>query len=236
MHEYGHYHRRKFLRSVQLGRQLKVAMLVAKVARNPRPQGSSPRARWSVDVIAIGASAGGFPAILQVLPALSADAPAVLIVQHLDRKRKSFLAPLLAAKTSKPVKEAQHGEPILGGTIYVCPPDQHMLVAGGNIELSHSELVHFSRPSIDLLFESVAGRYGARCMGVILSGSNSDGATGIRGIRQAGGITVAQLPSSAEFHTMPQAAIDTGCIDLIASLDKLGDEIMWLCEPDHRRT
>ena len=209
---------------------------VAKAAHNRRPQQGSPGEHWSVDVIAIGASAGGFPAILQVLPALSSDAPAVLIVQHLDPNRKSFLASLLASKTSKPVKQAQHGEHISDGAIYVCPPDQHMLVAGGNIELSHSELVHFSRPSIDLLFESVAGRYGTRCMGVILSGSNSDGATGIRAIRQAGGITVAQLPSSAEFRIMPQASIDTGCIDLIAPLDKLGDEIMRLCEHDHRRT
>lgn len=160
----------------------------------------------------------------------------MLIVQHLDPNRKSFLAPLLASKTLRPVKQAQQGERILNGTIYVCPPDQHMLVAGGNIELSHSELVHFSRPSIDLLFESVAGRYGARCMGVILSGSNSDGATGIRAIRQAGGITVAQQPSSAEFRTMPQASIDTGCIDFITPLDKLGDEIMRLCEQNHRRT
>jgi two-component system, chemotaxis family, protein-glutamate methylesterase/glutaminase len=209
---------------------------VAKAARNPRPQDPSRRPPWRVDVIAVGASAGGFPAILQVLPALSADAPAVLIVQHLDPNRKSLLATLLAQKTSRKVRQATHGEAIVQGMIYVCPPDQHMLVAGRNIELSHSELVHFSRPSIDLLFESVAGRYGARCMGVILSGSNSDGATGIRAIRQAGGITVAQEPSSAEFRTMPQASIDTGCIDFIAPLDKLGEEIMRLCEQDHRRT
>lgn len=208
---------------------------MAKAARNPR-QGRSARARWSVDVIAIGASAGGFPAILQILPALSADVPAVLIVQHIDPKRESLLAQLLAQKTSRPVRQATHGERIMEGVTYVCPPDQHLLVAAGNIELSHSKLVHFSRPSIDLLFESVAGRYGIRCMGVILSGSNSDGATGIRAIRQAGGITVAQKPSSAEFRTMPQASIDTGCIDFIIPLDELGHEIMRLCEQDHRPT
>jgi two-component system, chemotaxis family, protein-glutamate methylesterase/glutaminase len=189
-----------------------------------------------VDVIAIGASAGGFPAILQILPALTPDAPAALIVQHLDPNRKSFLAALLAQKTSRLVKQAEHAEPILPGAIYVCPPDQHMLVARNKIELSHSELVHFSRPSIDLLFESVAGRYGTRCMGVILSGSNSDGATGIRAIRQAGGITVAQQPATAEFRIMPQAAIDTGCIDFIMPLDKLGSEIMRLCADSYKRS
>ena len=210
-------------------------MPVAKAARKPRPQDPS-RAQWRVDVIAIGASAGGFPAIVQVLPGLTSNAPAVLIVQHLDPNRKSFLAGLLAQKTSRLVRQAEHGEPILAGTIYVCPPDQHMLVAESKIELSHSELVHFSRPSIDLLFESVAGRYGSRCMGVILSGSNSDGATGIRAIRQAGGITVAQLPASAEFRTMPQASIDTGCVDFVAPVDKLGSEIMRLCEVNHQHT
>lgn len=209
---------------------------MAKAAIKRKPQGLSRRPRWRVDVIAIGASAGGFPAIAQVLPALTADAPAVLIVQHLDPKHKSFLASLLARKTSRPVKQAEHAEGIVAGTIYVCPPDRHILVAQSKIELSHSELVHFSRPSIDLLFESVAGQYGARCMGVILSGSNSDGAVGVRAIRQAGGITVAQLPESAEFRIMPQAAIDTGCVDFIAPLDKLGGEIMRLCEIDHQRT
>jgi len=209
---------------------------VAKAAKKPRPQDPSPETRWRVDVIAIGASAGGFPAIAQILPALTADAPAVLIVQHLHPNRKSFLAGLLASKTARAVKQAEHGEPILAGVIYICPPDQHMLVAESKIELSHSELVHFSRPSIDLLFESVAGRYGSRCMGVILSGSNSDGATGIRAIRQAGGITLAQLPSSAEFRIMPQASIDTGCIDFIAPLDKLGREIMRRCEGNHQPT
>lgn len=210
-------------------------MSVAKAARNARLQDPSPGPLWRVDVIAIGASAGGFPAIVQVLSVLTPDAPAVLFVQHLDPNHKSLLAALLAQRTSRSVKQAQHAEPIVPGTIYVCPPDQHMLVAGNKIELSHSELVHFSRPSIDLLFESVAGRYGARCMGVILSGSNSDGATGIRAIRQAGGITLAQLPATAEFRIMPQASIDTGCVDFIAPLDRLGSEIMRLCADGAQR-
>ena len=207
---------------------------LAKAAKKPRPKNSSAEPRWRVDVVAIGASAGGFPAILKVLPALSTDAPAVLIVQHLGPNRKSFLASLLASKTARVVKQAEHGDPIVAGTIYVCPPDQHMLVARSKIELSHSELVNFSRPSIDLLFESVAGHYGTRCMGVILSGSNHDGAVGMRAIRQVGGITVAQLPDSAEFPIMPQASIDTGCIDFIAPLDKLGSKIMRLCVGNHR--
>jgi two-component system, chemotaxis family, protein-glutamate methylesterase/glutaminase len=199
------------------------------VSRKAKSQG-----QWRVDVIAVGASAGGFPALIELLQALACDAPAVLVVQHLDPNRKSFLASLLAHKTARDVKQANHGDPIVPGIIYVCPPDQHMLVAATGIELSHSELVHFSRPSIDLLFESVAGRFGNRAMGVILSGSNSDGAFGIRAIREAGGTTLAQSPASAEFRTMPKAAIDTGCIDFVVPLDKLGDEIMRLCVENHR--
>jgi two-component system chemotaxis response regulator CheB len=206
---------------------------VAKAARKAMPNRAK---HWRVDVIAIGASAGGFPAISQLLPALALNGPAVLIVQHLDPHRKSLLAGLLGHKTLRTVKQAEHGDPVREGTIYICPPDQHMLVGEEQIELSHSELVHFSRPSIDLLFESVAGRYGTRCMGVILSGSNHDGAVGIRAIRQAGGITVAQLPHSAEFRVMPQAAIDTGCIDFVVPLGKLGNEIMRLCSDNHQRS
>ena len=192
--------------------------------------------RWRVDVIAVGASAGGFPALIELLHALARDAPAVLVVQHLDPNRKSLLAGLLAHKTTRNVRQADAGDPIVPGVIYVCPPDEHMLVAATGIELSHSELVHFSRPSIDLLFESVAGRFGNRAMGVILSGSNSDGAFGIRAIREAGGTTLAQSPATAEFRTMPQAAIDTGCIDFVVPLDKLGDEIMRLCAENHRNS
>ena len=90
--------------------------------------------------------------------------------------------------------------------------------------------MHFSRPSIDLLFESVAGMYGSRCVGVVLSGSNKDGAVGIRAIKEAGGTTVVQDPVSAEFRVMPQAAISTGCVDVVVSISHLGETLKNLCE------
>src|SRR5436309_202306 len=118
------------------------------------------------------------------------------------------------AKTACPleVRQAVHDDEIVGGIVYVAPPDMHLLVAGGRVELSRSKLVHYSRPSIDLLFESVAGSYGARAIGVVLTGSGIDGATGLRAIKGTGGTTVVQDPSTAAHRSMPQAAVATGCV------------------------
>ena len=190
----------------------------------------APADNWRFDLIAIGASAGGLMALSEVLRPLPESFPGIVVVQHLDPTHKSHLAALLMRKTSKQVRQAQHGEPILPGLVYIAPPDEHLLVGPGKIQLAHSQLVHFSRPSIDLLFESVAGMYGSRSIGVILSGSNRDGAVGIRAIKEAGGTTIAQDPTSAEFKTMPQAAISTGCVDIVVAILKLADVLKDLCE------
>jgi len=188
---------------------------------------------WRYDLIAIGASAGGLSALTEVLRPMATDSPAILVVQHLDPMHKSHLAELIARKTDKQVKQAEHGEPILPAFVYIAPPDEHLLVGPGKIQLVHSQLVHFSRPSIDLMFESVAGMYGSRSIGVILSGSNRDGAAGIRAIREAGGTTVAQDPVTAEFRVMPQSSIDTGCIDLVVPLNQLGMTLTKLCRGEY---
>jgi len=180
------------------------------------------------DLVAIGASAGGLAALVDVLSSIDSDFPAVVIVQHLDPRHKSQMAALLERKTHKPVKEAEDGEPLVRGTIYIGPPDEHLLVSQGKIQLAHSRLIRFSRPSIDIMFGSVAATYGARAIGVILSGSNRDGADGIAAIKRAGGITVAQDPATAEYRIMPQAAIDTGCVDLTVPLDRIGRTLTQL--------
>lgn len=194
---------------------------------------SISRNHWRYDLIAIGASAGGLSALTEVLRPMATDSPAILVVQHLDPQHKSHLAELVARKTAKQVKQAEHGEPILPAFVYIAPPDEHMLVGPGKIQLVHSQLVHFSRPSIDLMFESVAGMYGSRSVGVILSGSNRDGAAGIRAIREAGGMTVAQDPATAEFRSMPQASIDTGCVDLVLPLNQLGMTLTKILRGEH---
>ena len=199
--------------------------------RKPSPFNLETAANnWRYDLVAVGASAGGLLALSEMLRPLPSSFPGIVIVQHLDPTHKSHLASLLMRKTSRQVKQAQHGEPILPGLVYIAPPDEHLLVGPGKIQLAHSQLVHFSRPSIDLLFESVAGMYGSRSIGVILSGSNRDGAVGIRAIKEAGGTTVAQDPVSSEFKTMPQAAIATGCVDFIVSITEMAQVLKDICE------
>jgi two-component system, chemotaxis family, protein-glutamate methylesterase/glutaminase len=187
-------------------------------------------------LIAIGASAGGLPALMKLLGKMKDEIPAILIVQHLDPRHKSQIPQLLARKTGKRIKEAQDGEPIVSGTVYVGPADEHLLVGNGKIQLAHSRLIRFSRPSIDVMFASVAATYGNRAIAVILSGSNRDGADGIAAIKRAGGITMAQNPDSAEYRVMPQAAIDTGCVDLVVPLDKMGERLSQLLVKGIRKT
>jgi len=202
---------------------------VSRVKTNPIPPEASVN-DWNYDIIAVGASAGGLGALTELLRPLPVSFPGIVVVQHLHPAHKSHLASLLTSKTSKRVKQAQHGEPILPGLVYIAPPDEHMLVGPGKIQLAHSQLVHFSRPSIDLLLESVAGMYGSRSIGVILSGSNQDGAVGMRAIKEAGGTTIAQDPASCEFKFMPQAAISTGCVDFVVSIGVMADVLKKLCK------
>jgi two-component system chemotaxis response regulator CheB len=147
----------------------------------PSPSRKRRSTRAKCDLIAIGASAGGLPALMKIVSNLEPGGPAILIVQHLDPRHKSQIPQLLARRTAVHVKEAEDGEPISRGTIYVGPADEHLLVSGGRIQLAHSRLIRFSRPSIDVMFASVAATYGDRAAGVILSGSNRDGADGDRG-------------------------------------------------------
>lgn len=165
---------------------------------------------------------------MEIVRTIEPNGPAILIVQHLDPRHKSQIPQLLARRTGIRVKEAEDGEPITRGIIYIGPADEHLLVSEGKIQLAHSRLVRFSRPSIDVMFASVAAIYGRRAMGVILSGSNRDGADGIAAIKRAGGTTVAQSPETAEYRIMPQAAIDTGCVDHIVALDKMGKTLSRL--------
>jgi two-component system chemotaxis response regulator CheB len=205
------------------------------MVRTRRVVATRPYLLRNFDVVAMGASAGGLKALSQVLGGLAKEFPSsIVVVQHLAPRHKSWMASLLGRSCEVKVKQAEHGEILLPGMVYTAPPDEHLLVGPGKIQLAHSQLVHFSRPSIDLLFESVAGTYGSRSIGVVLSGSGKDGAAGIRAIKEAGGITIAQLPSTAEFRHMPEAAIETGCIDFILPLIKIGEKITGLCSAQMR--
>jgi two-component system chemotaxis response regulator CheB len=184
------------------------------------------------DVVAIGASAGGVEALHAVAAALPASFPVpVLIVQHMDPRHKSLLAGLLARRCRLPVKQAIDGEAVSAATVYIAQPDMHLIVRGGHLVLTDTKLVHFSRPSIDLLFESVADAYGDRAIGVILSGSGVDGADGIRAIKAKGGTTLAQDPASAAHAGMPQAARATNCVDFTLPLEEIGPALASLVSP-----
>jgi len=189
--------------------------------------------RAAFDAVAVGASAGGVSALQVLVEGLPADFPAaVLVVQHLDPRHKSLLASLLARRTQLPVKQAEDDEDVCPGTVYIAAPDTHLLVAGGRISLTSSELVHFSRPSVDLLFESVAANYGHRAIGVILTGSGQDGATGTRAVKERGGTTIVQDPAEAEHGSMPRAAFATGCVDFRLPLADIAPAILRLVFAD----
>ena len=176
-----------------------------------------------LDAIVIGASAGGVDALLTLLPALSAQTSlAVLVVLHLPRERPSLLVNLFAPKCAMRVCEAQDKEPIEPGTIYFAPPDYHLLVdSGPQLALSADEPVNFSRPAIDVLFETAADYYRERLLGIVLTGANHDGAAGLQAVRAAGGMTLVQQPDDAQSPYMPECALRLGPIDGVLPLHEM---------------
>jgi two-component system, chemotaxis family, protein-glutamate methylesterase/glutaminase len=192
-----------------------------------RPTADASRA------VALGASAGGLPALQEVLGGLSADFPAaVLVVIHLDRHHKSLLPLLLPRHVKMPVKIAAEGDVIEPSVIYLAVPDFHLQADKHRITLVSSDLVHFTRPAIDNLFESVALVYGNRAVGVILTGTGVDGARGIAAIRASGGATIVQDPEEAAYPGMPRAAIATGCADLVLQLAEIAAALTRVCAAD----
>ncbi|MFJ4654466.1 chemotaxis protein CheB [Nocardia sp. NPDC088792] len=182
------------------------------------------------DVVALASSAGGIQALQVVLGALGGDLPVpVLVVQHLDRRHPTILDRVLARATALTVKLAEDGEPIEAGTVYLAPPDRHILAGpSGHLGLSSSERVHFLRPSADLLFVSVAEAYGPRAIACVLTGTGADGAIGVGAVKSHGGIVIAQDPATAAFDGMPRAAVTTGAVDFVLPLSEIGAAISTL--------
>jgi two-component system chemotaxis response regulator CheB len=172
-------------------------------------QQTDEQAVKQVDAIVIGGSAGALDVLATLLPALPAGCPfPVVVVLHVPAVRPSHLCEVLATRTTLPVREIEDKEPALAGTVYVAPPAYHALVERGRtFALSADALVHFSRPSIDVLFESAADAFGARLAGVVLTGANEDGARGLAAIARAGGLCLVQDPVTAAVRTMPDAAL-----------------------------
>jgi len=196
---------------------------------NP-PGGPSANADTPFSIIGIAASAGGLMALTEVLAALPADLPVpVVVVQHLDPRHRSLMAEILGRRTPLQVRQAEEGDRLEAGTVYIAPPDYHLLVnGGGTLSLSQSKLVHFVRPSADLLFESMAASYADRAIAVVLTGSGKDGSLGVEGVKKMGGTVIAQEVASAQFAGMPAAAIETGSVDFVLRLDEIAAALITL--------
>jgi two-component system, chemotaxis family, protein-glutamate methylesterase/glutaminase len=166
-------------------------------------------AAWHADAVAIGASAGGIDALFTLLQDLRPPMDAAMIVVlHLPEQHESRLVQVLGSRTVVPVVEAQPHSPVHPGTIYVAPPGYHLLVEQDrSFSLSCDPPVHFSRPSIDVLFESCAEAYGDRLLGMLLTGANEDGARGLQAVQERGGRTAVQDPADAAYPVMPEAAL-----------------------------
>jgi two-component system chemotaxis response regulator CheB len=173
--------------------------------------------------VVIGASAGALEALSVILPALPAGfrLPLIVVV-HVPPDKRSMLAELFQAKCRIPVREAEDKEPINPGTVYFAPSDYHLLVeTGKSLSLSSDEPVLFSRPSIDVLFESAADAYGSALIAIILTGANQDGAKGMRAVAEAGGVALVQNPDGAFASAMPEAAIEMCPGARVMSLDAI---------------
>ena len=174
-------------------------------------------------VVAIATSAGGLHALGEILSGLDSTFHVpILVVQHLSRTRDSIMAELLDRKTALGVKQAEDGETIVPGCVYTGPSNFHLLVnPDGTLSLTSTDLVHFVRPSADLLFKSVAASFGPRAIAVVATGNGLDGATGVQAIKRGSGVVIVQDELSSEFFGMPGAAIDTGDVDFVVPLGEI---------------
>ena len=182
-------------------------------------------------LVAIGASWGGLDAVRAVLAGLPADLPAAVVVaQHrAATSPDGMLERALAKHASMPVCLVDDKDPVRPGQIYVAPADYHLLVEDGRAVLSTDIPVVYSRPSIDVLFESVADAFESEAVGVLLTGANEDGTDGLRAIRARGGVAIVQDPASAERSEMPQAAVDAGVADVVLPLEEIPSRIVEAC-------
>ncbi|MBW2202531.1 MAG: chemotaxis protein CheB [Deltaproteobacteria bacterium] len=176
------------------------------------------------ECIVIGVSAGGMDALLKILPILPADFPLpVVVVQHLDpHSTDSYFAQYFNERCPIEVREANEREPVMVGNVYFAPPNYHLLIENDKtFSLSSDDKINFSRPSIDVLFESAADVYGQALVGLILTGASSDGAIGLKRIKENGGLTIVQDPKTAESNLMPLSAIQASPVDHILSLQDI---------------
>ena len=184
-------------------------------------------------IVAIGASTGGTEALREILEALPADAPGIVIVQHMPEKFTAAFAQRLNSICKITVKEAENNDSVLRGQALIAPGNKHMMLKRSGacycVEIRDGPLVSRHRPSVDVLFRSAARYGGKNVLGVILTGMGDDGAKGMREMKDAGACNIAQDENSCVVFGMPQEAIKTGAVDHILPLDRIVTEILRLC-------
>jgi two-component system, chemotaxis family, protein-glutamate methylesterase/glutaminase len=174
-------------------------------------------------LVVVGTSWGGLEAVGRVLADLDGRCCfALVVVQHRGADSPhSAMVRYLQARSALPVTEVDDKDPIQPGHVYVAPPDYHLLIEPGHFALSLEAPVRYSRPSIDVLFESAAESYGADVVGVVLTGANADGTEGLRAIKAHGGRTIVQDPTTAERSEMPAAAVAGGLADVVLTIEEI---------------
>lgn len=178
------------------------------------------------EVVVIGTSAGGLKALQTLLSRLPDEFTLpIAIVQHRGRGSDSGLCEFLRQCSSLPVTEPEDKEPLVPGHVYLAPRDYHLLIENGSFALSTDWPVAYARPSIDVLFESVADEYEERAIGVILTGANRDGARGLMKIKARGGLTLVEDPAFAEYREMPEAAIAQTRVDWVLPLPEIAPRL-----------
>jgi len=196
----------------------------------PRPPVLAPQARGA-DVVVIGTSTGGPPALQTIIPKLPPGlSTAILVVQHMPVGFTRSLADRLNAKSAIPVREAQDGENVCPGVVLIAPAGHHMKIkrrgSVARVWLDDEPRASLHRPSVDVLMASVAKAYGPRSLGVVLTGMGSDGVEGLRAIRETGGRTFAESEESCVIYGMPKAAVEAGVVDRSVPLARMADEIL----------
>ena len=186
--------------------------------------------RGPFEIVALAASAGGLHALSYVLGGLPSEFPAfIVVVQHLDPRHRSLMADILSRRTGLAVTEAKQGDVLERGKAFIAPPNRHLLVnLDGILSLTQTELVHFVRPSADLLFESMAASFKERAIAVVLSGSGSDGSMGVKAVKKMGGTVLVQDEQTSEYFGMPDAAKRTGCVDFVLPLEEIAPALVKL--------
>jgi len=187
--------------------------------------------RHDIEAVVIGGSAGALDALAAILPALPRSLPQpIALVIHLPATRPSCLPEVIGTRCELHVKEAEDKEPLAAGTLYVAPPNYHLLIEARRcLSLSVDEPVHFSRPAIDVLFESAADAYGPALVGVLLTGASEDGARGLAHIAERGGTTIVQAPETAAARTMPEAALRLHQAGYVLPVTEIGPCLARLC-------